>query len=149
MENKIDIGIDPDSKAYGVAVYINRQLTVLKSMPLPEILNYRASLEVKFVNWHIEHVLARNKVFGSQGLINRARSLGRCQQSQHDIEIMIADLYPQDVIYRHNISKEWKDKLGTVIFQEATDWIKKSNKDTRSAAYFGFIGCKESRKRLI
>ena len=37
---KIVIGIDPDSKAHGVAVYADGELVDLRNMTLIELLNY-------------------------------------------------------------------------------------------------------------
>ena len=142
---KFDIGIDPDCEAHGVAVYNNSELVKLFTLSLPHVLALRKSCEVPSVNWHIENVLARNKIFGKEGLVNRARSIGRCQQSQHELEHFIAYAYPNDVIYRYDISKEWKDQEGKKVFQHATKWPGQSNEDTRSAAYFGFLGCKQAR----
>jgi len=40
---------------------------------------------------------------------------------------------------RHRVSKMWKkDKKQ---FELVTKWTGRSNEDTRSAAYFGWLGC--------
>ena len=42
----------------------------------------------------------------------------------------------------HKISKEWKEGAGIEKFKQVTKWTARSNKDTRSAAWFGWLECK-------
>jgi hypothetical protein len=41
---------------------------------------------------------------------------------------------------RHKVSKKWKDAAGKKEFERVTGWKGRSNEDTRSAAYFGYLG---------
>mgnify|MGYP003650936794 CR=1 FL=1 len=146
--NKIIIGIDPDTKAHGVAMYLDNKLTVLKCMTLMELHNFLtcdSNFEIDRVVVHMENVKANNAVFMPHGRMDkkregeakaRGRTLGMCQQSQTEIERMLEWLGIE--IIHHSISKRWKKEKSQ--FEGCTGWTARSNEDTRSAAYFGFIG---------
>ena len=147
----IIIGVDPDSKAHGVAIYENGTLINLENLTLMEFNNMldfwyqeagRTNIEV-----HIEDVCGNNAVFmkhvNSKKSIAeakaRGRTLGMCQQSQIELERLIE--YWDIKIVKHKISKMWKkDKKQ---FEMVTGWVGRSNEDNRSAAYFAFLGVKK------
>lgn len=145
---KIVIGVDPDSDKHGVAVYIDGVLTRLKSMRLIDL--QAVFREYSHLNpvLHIENVCGQNAAFkkGFVKIDSKAstainRSVGKCQQAQIEVE-RFAEYYGMEIV-RHKISKSWKDTgNGKAQFEKATGWNKQSNEDTRSAAYFGFLGCK-------
>lgn len=146
---KIVIGIDPDSDKHGVSFFADGTLTNLKSMRLMELADWIRSAPEHHNNItiHIEDVCANNAAFHKKGVANsRAatninRSIGKCQQSQVEIE-RAAEYLGVEVI-KHKISKQWKDaKAGKAMFERITGWTGRSNEDTRSAAYFGYLGCK-------
>lgn len=143
---KYVIGIDPDSKAHGVAVYEFGTLTVLKCMDLIELQGYLIALLVDAPDFsievHIEDVSANNAVFrrgdNLRDSMSIARRLGMVQQSQTELERMIKALGIR--IIHHAISKTWKKNKAQ--FEKVTGWEGRSNEDGRSAAYFGYLGCK-------
>jgi len=144
--SKIIIGIDPDSKAHGVSVYMDGKLTGLNCLTLVDIVKMipQWQEEDKGVEFHIEDVCANNAVF-SKGFIknkaaekNVARSVGKCQQAQVELERFLASFLIFPV--KHKISKMWKKDKAQ--FEKVTGWKGRSNEDTRSAAYFGWLGCK-------
>ena len=144
----ISIGIDPDCEAHGVAIFINGNLDTLKSMTLVELMSVFKDLEHKNPVVHIENVCAQNAAFKKKYVKNAAastaisRTLGMCQQAQVEVERM-ANYYGIKVV-RHKISSAWKDaSIGRKTFETATGWKLRSNKDTRSAAYFGYLGAHE------
>lgn len=153
--SKIIIGIDPDSKAHGVAVYYNNKLHKLTLMSLMDIYSY---IDLELVSLcisnkvtaevHIEDVCASNAVFmkpkksySGKDLAEvkaRSRTLGMCQQSQIELERLFE--FFEIKVVKHKVSKLWKkDKTQ---FERVTGWVGQSNEDTRSAAYFGWLGCK-------
>lgn len=149
--SKIIIGIDPDSKAHGVAVYMNGKLEILTCMSMMDIYNYidldviTAALDNHYdVEFHIEDVCGMNAVFrqrqtGRKAIdMKMANSVGRCQQAQIELERM-AEYFDIKVV-KHKISKTWKKDKAQ--FENVTGWRGRSNEDTRSAAYFGWLGCK-------
>lgn len=144
--SKISIGIDPDSTAHGVAIYIDGKLSVLKSMPLMELFAFITmdDFNIEDATAHIENVCGQNAAFYKKGVKNAAagtainRSIGKCQQAQLEVERMLGWVGVE--VVRHRISKSWKDKNGKKKFELATKWKGRSNEDTRSAAYFGMLG---------
>ena len=100
------------------------------------------------IEFHIENVCANNAVFmkpkksySGKDLAEvkaRSRTLGMVQQSQKELERFI-NHYGIKIVH-HKISKIWKKDKGQ--FEKVTGWVGRSNEDTRSAAYFGWLGCK-------
>jgi len=144
--SKIIIGIDPDSKAHGVAVYVDGKLSRLECLTL-----YWFMDALEFYNngdndieIHIEDVCAISAVFrqrqGSNQAINMkmSNSIGKCQQSQIELERFIH--HKAIKVIKHKISKIWKKDRSQ--FEKITGWVGSSNEDTRSAAYFGWLGIK-------
>ena len=141
--SKVIIGIDPDSKAHGVAIYNDGKLIELFSMPLPELVNLIDKTSIyKSASWSIENVCGMGAVFQQRQTKNKnvnssmAKRIGMCQQAQTELQRFL-DFY--GVEYKlHKISKTWKkDKKQ---FELVTGWKGRSNEDTRSAAYFGWLG---------
>jgi len=146
--SKIVIGIDPDSKAHGVAVYQDGELTSLANMDFMQIFRglvrpYGSSPENYEI--HIEDVNgvsaafnARDKKTNINVKLKMAQHIGMCKQSQIELERLF-EYYGVKVV-KHKISKMWKKDKSQ--FEKITGWSGRSNEDTRSAAYFGWLGCK-------
>ena len=146
MANVI-IGIDPDSKAHGVAAYVDGRLTSLGSNALIDIIeDIRGLTKEQRSNTtiHLEDVCANNATFAKSFVKNKkastaiTRSVGKCQQAQIELE-RVFEYYGVKVV-KHKISKMWKNKTGKKQFEIVTGWSGRSNEDTRSAAYFGWLG---------
>lgn len=144
----IVIGIDPDSSKHGVAVYVDGDITFLESITLMRFIELIKELkkeQSEDLRVHIENVCGMIAVFRQRQSKNAAvsmkmaNSIGRCQQSQLELE-RVCEHYGVEVV-RHKISKQWKGaKYGKPIFEKVTGWTGRSNEDTRSAAYFGWLG---------
>lgn len=148
--SKIIIGIDPDSKAHGISVYYNGKLELLVSLSLMDFITLiKSHIIPKSIenDWHIEahiedvcanssscfHWKQKDNKFIKA---KKSEHVGLCKQSQVEIERVIS--YFCIPIKHHKISKIWKkDKKQ---FEKVTGWTGRSNEDTRSAAYFGWIG---------
>lgn len=149
------VGIDPDSKAHGVAIYKNLKLESILSLQLMEIMDFVEAVKPhNNIEFHIENVCAKNATFSKQGVKNQraqttvSRSLGKCQQAQIELERMLKRMGVE--FYHHPISKCWKSAgAGKASFQGHTGWQGQSNEDTRSAAWFGFLGVKEWHKKNL
>jgi len=148
--SKIIIGCDPDSKKHGVAIYQDGKLIDIDCMDTLSLLEYIQNELAHFsdITAHIENVKANNAVFMPPGRMDkkregeakaRGRTLGMCQQSQTELERLFFYLNIEFVL--HPISKRWKKEKAE--FEKATGWKGRSNEDTRSAAYFGFVGLKQ------
>jgi len=135
------IGIDPDTTRHGVAIYENGRLVKLETLDLMAVIDLSTKRDVSL--WVIEEVTKNNFVYGrnkqSSSLINQsiARRVGMCQQSM--IELVRALEHCNQKIKLISPAKDnWaKDKPR---FENMTGWRARSNVDTRSAAYFGFLG---------
>lgn len=147
---KVVIGIDPDSEKHGFALYVDGKINNIKSMSLVEI-NKFIMIEIAdfdVVEVHMEDVcsvsasfMARDRNANINVKLKMAQHIGMCKQAQIELERLF-DSYEIKVV-KHKISKSWKDaKTGKAMFEKATGWKGRSNEDTRSAAYFGFLGCK-------
>jgi len=143
---KIVVGIDPDSDKHGVAIYNDGELDSLESWQLTDVIDFLECMHPSIkVVFSIENVMANQFVYSRNNQKNMAlqgkigMSIGRCQQSQ--VEIMrILDHYEVPYVLHKPTKDNWdKDKNK---FQKVTGWIGKSNEDTRSAAYFGFLALK-------
>jgi len=147
--SKIIIGIDPDSKAHGVAVYLDGKFISCEAMPLLSIhfmliewVNGAKNIDTNDVTVHMENVCGMNAVFRQRQKTNQAinmkmaNSVGKCQQSQVELE-RVFEYFGVKVV-KHKISKMWKKDKAQ--FEKVTGWKGRSNEDTRSAAYFGWLG---------
>lgn len=143
----IIIGIDPDSEKHGVAVYDGATLIYVCSMSLFSIYDMvKEKIIADEVQIHIENVCGINATFNKQFVKNRraettvSRSLGMCQQAQVEVERMAE--YLSVPVTKHPISKNWKNAaIGKAALLQM-GWSGQSNEDTRSAAYFGYLGVK-------
>lgn len=154
--HKFVIGIDPDSKLHGVAIYEDGKLTELHSLQLIEL--YTLIKNLKQFGKVIVSIEDNNAIsaiyagrFGnkdSQAVKSKkAQHVGMCKQAQIEVERVCESLGVE--IVRQKPSKQWKD-TNNRQFELVTGWKKRSNEDTRSAAYFGWLLTQKSDKsRLI
>jgi hypothetical protein len=140
--SKIIIGIDPDSKAHGVAIYVDGKLKELDTMTLVDFIVTLDKWYDTDITVHMEDVCANNAIFrqgnGLKVQQSIARRLGMVQQSQVELERIFEHF--SIMVINHKISKMWKKDKAQ--FEKVTGWTGRSNEDTRSAAYFGFLGLK-------
>ena len=144
---KIVIGVDPDSDKHGVAVYADGNLCDLVSLSRVDLikigLKYRErGFDVIF---SIEDVMANQSTWRAGGAASKAvaakmgHGIGRLYQALHEL---IMDIKSNNFEYRlKKVSSSWKDASGKRIFESVTGWDGRSNEDTRSAAYFGWLEC--------
>ena len=149
------IGIDPDCKKSGIAIYNDGILDDLKTLSLPEYISFLMDLaEWKSNGFHSEIAIedsSLNKfMYGRSNhpkdtialKMKRAMDVGRVQQ----MSIIMADLaefYGIKVTRYKPCAGNWqssrrKDSKNGEIFQAASGWEGRSNAETRSAAYFGY-----------
>jgi hypothetical protein len=143
------IGCDPDVDGKGFAIYTDGRLDALLAMPIIYFYEFCKQLNIDgnsgFVELHIEDLCAnKSSAFGHKSrqtkqVQNKISELvGRCKQIQLEVEKIAAHF---DIkIVRHKVSSKWKDAAGRKEFERFTGWKGQSNPDTRSAAYFGYLG---------
>jgi hypothetical protein len=144
------IGLDPDSKAHGVAVFDAGVLTELHMMTLVDLRAWLDTMPgVQFL-FSIENVLSQNFVYTRNSKASKAAhaqvalSVGRCQQAQEEV---MRELTARDIPYQlHKPTKaNWADNKAQ--FERFTKWKGRSNPETRSAAYFGFIASRDLQRK--
>lgn len=152
-----DIGIDPDSTGNGAALYKDGKLTMLKNLSAAALtilcVDLTTSQENK-VRIHIEDVMSKSAVFKNrfnkketlESKLMKAQNVGMCKQAQREVEHM-AELLGIKV-FKYQISPRWKSQQEKTMFARATGWTGRSNEDTRSAAYFGFLGVRRGQQSL-
>lgn len=153
MSGKYIIGIDPDSKKHGMALYAFGELVRLESMRLVDVMQMIEAdfnrEEMNLIEVHIEDVNRVSAAFGARDKkrdnihirLKMAQHIGQCKQAQLEVERLFE--FYQIPVFKHKLSKKWKNaQSGKAEFERLTGWSGRSNEDTRSAAYFGFLGCK-------
>tara|TARA_R110002096_G_C14174196_1_gene686216 strand:+ start:123 stop:563 length:441 start_codon:yes stop_codon:yes gene_type:complete len=141
--SEIIIGIDPDSRAHGVAVYRDGALIELNCIPLTGLLSFIYLEDASNVEVHIEDVNAVSAAFNARDRktninvkLKMAQHIGMCKQSQTELERLFEWMNVK--VVKHKISKMWKKDKAQ--FEKVTGWKGRSNEDTRSAAWFGYMG---------
>ena len=139
----IVIGVDPDSKKHGIAIYRNGKLTNLDMMNNVEFIDvFRPDNDLLQTLVSIEDVCANNFVYarnnkGSKAQTSKiAMGIGRCQQAQTELMRWL-DHYKVEYVLHKPQKGNWADNRKQ--FEQVTGWKGQSNADTRSAAYFGFL----------
>jgi hypothetical protein len=144
---KLIIGCDPDVDGKGFAIYEDGILVDLKSFTFIELIpffkddcGYEIELHIEDLNGNKSSSF-NHRSRQSKAVQNKiSESVGRCKQMQLEVE-KIAEHFDIKIV-RHKVSSKWKDAAGKKEFERVTGWTGRSNEDTRSAAYFGFLGCK-------
>lgn len=154
--HKFVIGIDPDSKLHGVAIYEDGKLTEMANIELIVLYTLIKNLN-KFgkVVISIEDNNAISAIYAgrfnnkdSQAVKSKkAQHVGMCKQAQIEVERACESLGVE--IVRQKPSKQWKDQDGKKQFEAVTGWKGRSNEDTRSASYFGWLLTQKSDKSWL
>ncbi len=145
--SKLIIGVDPDSDKSGFAFYCDGELVRLECLDIPSIFIELESLTNQSLECEL-HIEDLNSISSNAFNIRsndplpvklkKTEGVAKCKQAQLTIE-SIADHFGIEVV-KHRVSSKWKSTKEKKEFQEYTGWTKNSNEDTRSAAYFGYIG---------
>lgn len=139
---KIVIGCDPDSAGNGIAVFEQGRLEYLGNYSAVEFYLKFINLKGEDVTFSIENVSANGGVFRAAGAKSKSlagamgKSVGMCMQAQTEIE-KAAKLLGFEIVHRPR-SPKWKKGSQVDEFKRCTGWTKRSNKDSRSAAFMGY-----------
>ena len=146
---QIVIGIDPDSQAHGVAIYIDGELWGLYQWCMGEIIEYcileigldnQVSLSIEDVKIN-KFIYTRNQKQSKSAQSAVGISVGKCQQSQIELE---RELDRRGIKYVNFKPQKGNWAENKAQFEKVTSWEKRSNKDTRSAAFFGYLALKRN-----
>jgi len=146
--SKIVIGVDPDSDKHGVAEYWDGKLVNLYSMRLMDLRDLLEDIKPRdSIEIHIEDVCGiSNSGFHVRAKdplpvkLKKAENVGMCKQAQREVEYLAE--YLGIKLIKHPISKRWKSQQEKIQFEKVTGWTGRSNEDTRSGAYMGYLGLK-------
>lgn len=140
------IGIDPDSQGHGVATYKDGELIKLDTYQLTDLRDYftRLIYEECSIWVCIEDVksnkflYARNERKDRKVELRIAMKIGQNQQAQIELERMLDVLLVPYRLLPPNAGN-WANMKLKPQFEKVTGWKGRSNKDTRSAAFFGYL----------
>lgn len=152
--SEIVIGIDPDSKKYGIAVWVDGVLDDLQLMSIVDLVAWLKQLNESWTQFEnkvvfvVEDVKTNSFMYarnskGNQAMVSKmAQNVGMCKHSQTVAEEFI-NYYGFKLIRVPPSKQNWaKDRK---YFERITGWTKSSNEDNRSAAYFAFLHVKKTR----
>ena len=148
------MGCDPDSHKSGMSFYIGGKLLRLECMTLVSIFFEFESISKQWADDGAElHIENLNGISSNAFNVNRkdtlpvklkkAQNVGQCKQVQTEIE-RIAEYFGIKVVH-HGVSKMWKDSATGKAVLKDLGWHGQSNEDSRSAAYMGYLGVKQSK----
>ena len=142
----IVIGGDPDSSKHGIAVYKNGCLVELDVMELSLIM-HKFLFVTKYDDalWAVEDVNNNKFVYGRNTHNSKAAQskiamgVGKCQQAQVEL-IRMLDAYSMNYKLIKPQRGNWAKNKAQ--FEKVTGWTGRSNEDTRSAAWQGYLALK-------
>jgi hypothetical protein len=148
----IVIGVDPDSEAHGIAIYRDGKLDQLEKWNISALITYLSGHDdLAGVMFSIENVMknqfvyARNRHGSKSAQSKIAMHIGRCQQSQVELERVLTHFGVKFVRFPPQ-QGNWSDKKAQ--FEKVTGWKGRSNSDCRSAAFFGYLALSNRQKAL-
>ena len=141
----ITLGIDPDTQQSGIAIYYDGALIDLRMMSLLQLHDFITDQKPKHpIRGCIENLLANGFLYNRHAMnkggpavqVKIALDVGRNQQAQYEIMRLFEYHYlPYQLI--KPTANNWANN--EALFKKATGWPGRSNPDTRSAAYFGYL----------
>ena len=141
--NEYVIGIDPDSDRHGFAVYENGKLITCATATTVEIVDVQLPMLIGHkMRFGIEDVMSNQFVYARNQHGNKtvqskvAMHIGRCQQSQVELIRWLELLNIEYKLFKPQAGN-WANNKAQ--FERITGWTGRSNADTRSAAFFGFL----------
>lgn len=151
--SKLIIGIDPDSHKLGVAKCRSGALCELLNMNVIELYIHLTTFEKEALSAGEVAIHMENPKGSSSSAFNHKKGLtqaakfkisekvGMVKQAQSSVEQM-AEILNIPVVHHRN-SSAWKKGAQADLFKRITGWVGRSNEETRSAAYFAWLGCKK------
>lgn len=144
------IGIDPDSDRHGFAMYENGKLITCATATTVEIVDVHLPFLIGCsMRFAIEDVMSNQFVYARNTRSNKsvqskiAMHVGRCQQAQVELIRWLETLNIEYSLIKPQKGNWAKNKAQ---FERITGWAGRSNEDSRSAAFFGYMALKQKRK---
>lgn len=151
--SKVIYGIDPDSHAHGIAIYRKGVLCEILSLNTIQLYKHittfeKTALKAGEIEIHMENPKGNNSSafshYSKEPMavkFKKSESVGKVKQAQTSIEQMADELGIKVVLYKN--SSCWKKGADKKLFEKITGWTGRSNEDTRSAAWFGYLATKK------
>lgn len=143
--SKLIIGCDPDSKASGFAIYRDGKLAQLLNLSVVDFYLWLVENKTDNTELHIENLcgisssaFSWHRTDSINVKAKKSEHVGMCKQVQRELE-EVAERLGVKVVH-HKVSPNWKNHAGKAQFEKLTGWTCRSNEDTRSAAFFGYLG---------
>jgi len=143
MQYTTVVGVDPDSKAHALAIYRSGILEELRLAQLMEVDAWLSEQpDLNQVLFSVEDTLAQSFVYARNVQHSKAAharvalSVGRCQQAQEELMRLLAYRGVKYELHRP-MGTNWHANISR--FKTVTRWAGRSNDDTRSAAFFGWL----------
>lgn len=143
MNPEIVVSIDPGTEKSGVAIFHDGEIHNLLSMSMPELTEYIRMTNAHYVIEDVEAIKTiykRNRKANTGSGLQVAQSVGLVKATgRHLIEFL--NWYGRSHTKLKPIKGNWgtmKTDPGKRALAQRLGWTKGSNKDTRSAAFFGW-----------
>ena len=159
--SKVSIGVDPDSKKSGFAVFVDGKLESLHNLAIEDVEAFLEPFNRETTVVHVEDVTKRTSAFTALAItgiklpasptarvyitksqllraLKIAQDVGRNKASEENVVNIIRKL--GHTVKLHEPSKKWKEGAEAKEFKRITGWSGRSNPETRSASWFGYIG---------
>ena len=141
----IRIGVDTDTEKHGVAIYHDRKLIDLAMVATLDFdqfvyLGENPAVNLLFIIEDVcinKFIYTRNKKQSRAVQDTIALSVGKNQQAETEL-LRYLDRLNMKYKLVPPTRGNWANK--TKMFQRLTRWPKSGNIDTRSAAFFGYMG---------
>lgn len=150
----IVIGCDPDSEAHGIAIYRDGKLEQLEKWNISALITYLSGQDdLSEVLFSIENVMKnqfvykRNQKKSKAAESKVAMSVGRCQQSQVELQRVLVHFGVKYELHSPQRGN-WSDTKLKPHFEKVTGWKGRSNSDCRSAAFFGYLALSNRQRAL-
>jgi hypothetical protein len=144
--SQVVVGIDPDADKYGIAMYVDGNLSALEKKSTVELLEFLQTCkecQAMTYTFVIEDVAINkfmyNRALKSPAIIGKvAQNVGECKHSQKVAEQLI-EYYGFELIRQPPTKGNWAPAKNKKQFEQVTGWAWSSNEDTRSAAFMAFL----------
>ncbi len=138
------IAIDPGTEKSGVAIFVDGVLSQLEMMPLPQLVDLIKKTDADFVIEDVEangFIYTRNQKTNKQAGLKVAQSVGLVKATARHI-MSFMDWHHRQYTKIPPTTGNWgtvEPKYGSLALEQRLGWTGTSNKDTRSAAFFGYL----------
>lgn len=141
MNKPLILGIDPDVKGSGLALYENGKLKTLCNATLVQLYDWLSDSCNQSLLVVMEDVTTNTATFAKAGAVTKRAqqkvSYGVGRNAQVGWHILEVCEHLGFEVIKKPLSSQWKKQK--TVFERMTGWTGRSNEETRSAAYIGYL----------